>query len=121
MSYASDKIKQVKADLCNFIKFETDLISRAVNSDTDDEYPHTEEEDWNWNPIITVPVDNSYLDIYDDCTEQRTVVGVGVVEDKVTIITEEGDELYGENLSVEELGTICDCLVESYNSLTKHN
>ena len=121
MSFASEKIKEVKTDLIGFIKYETDLISRAVNNDTDDEYIHTDEEDWKWNPVIEVRVDNSYLDVYDNCTERRTVVSIGIIDGNVFILTSEGDEIQGEDLSVEELGTICDCLVESYYSLIKND
>lgn len=127
MSFAQEKIRQVKKDLIGFIKFETDLISRAVNNDTDEEGPYTEEEDWVWNPAVNVGVDNSYLDIDDYCTERRKVVSISIVEEegisetKVVVTTEEDDEIYAENLSVEELGAICDCLAKSYESLTKHD
>ena len=119
MSFASDKIKQVKNELIGFIKFETELICRAVNGNTEDGI-YTTEEDWNWNPAIEVDVDESYLDVEDYCTERRKVVAINITNDKVIVSTEEDDEIYAENLSVEEIETICDCLAESYKSLTKN-
>ena len=115
MSKAKDIISKAKAELVGFIKYETELISRIYNIYTDEEGAYTEEEDWPWSPSVEVPVDNSYLDVYDDCTERRRVIGIYIDEDgKPYVTTEEEDEIFCENLSVEELGAICDCLEESY-------
>lgn len=119
MSFAQERIKKVKDELIGFIKFESELICRAVNANTKDGVCTTE-EDWKWNPAIEVPVDNSYLDVEDYCTERRKVVAIAIEGDKVIVTTEEKDEIYAENLSVEELGAICDCLAESFKSLTKN-
>lgn len=120
MTYAQDVINKAKADLIGKIKFEVGMIGTAVNAK---DHNYTNEGDWVWNPAINVPVDNSYLDVEDDYSERRRVVSIAVEEidgeEKVTISTEEGDEIFAENLSVEELGGICDCLVESYKHLIK--
>lgn len=121
MSKAKDIISRAKAELVGFIKYETELISRIYNAiHTDEGGAYTEEEDWPWSPSIEVPVDNSYIDVYDDCTEQRKVIGIYIDEDgKPYVTTEEGDEIFCENLSVEELGKICDCLEVSYAKAIK--
>lgn len=120
MSYAQDVIKKAKTNLISKIKFEVGLIGTAVNAE---DHNYTDEGDWVWNPAINVPVDNSYLDVEDDYSERRKVVAIGIDEldgeEKVFVNTYEGDEIFAENLSVEELGGICDCLVESYKHLIK--
>lgn len=117
MSYANDIIKQAKTSLIGFIKFEIPLVAKAVGSEEEN---YVEDVDLKWNPAIEIPVDNSYLDVYDDCTERRKVVSICVEGDKVVVGTEEGDEIYADNLSVEELGAICDCLSDTYKDITMH-
>ena len=125
MTFAKDVINKAKTKLIIKIKFEVGMIATAVNAE---DRNYTDEGDWVWNPAIDVPVDNSYLDVEDDYSEdyyseRRKVVAIGIDEldgeEKVFVNTYEGDEIFAENLSVEELGGICDCLEESYKHLVK--
>jgi hypothetical protein len=53
----------------------------------------------------------SIIDVYDECYEPREVTGVYYSEgDEPFIMTDEGDEIYLKNLSVEELGAILEML-----------
>ena len=123
MTFAKDVINKAKTKLIIKIKFEVGMIATAVNAE---DHNYTDEGDWVWNPAIDVPVDNYYavLDMEDnDYSERRKVVSIAIDEidgeEKVYVNTEEGDEIFCENLSVEELGGICDCLEESYKHLVK--
>lgn len=120
MSRTSDIISKAKADIIGFIKHETELISKIYGNDPDEDGIFTESGDWPYSPMIQVPVDNSYLDVEDDIYERRAIERVYVQDDgKVIVETEEGDEIYCENLSVEEIATIADCLEKVYTDIIK--
>lgn len=121
MTYAKNIIKRAKANIIDHIRFEVSLIDLIVNKhETADEEPYTSEEDWPYSPSVEVDVDNSYLDVEENITESRKVVRITTEGDKeIFIETEEGDELYGKDLSITELSAISDCVDRAYDTLKK--
>ena len=119
MSYAQDIIKKAKKNIIDHIRYEVSLIDLAVNThESVDEEPYTSEEDWSHNPSVEVETDNTYLDIEDYTSETRKVVKVSSFGDGIIVETEEGDELFGHNIGIEDLAGISDCLDTAYKKLT---
>ena len=120
MSYASEVIERAKMDIIGHIKYEVSLIDGIVHKHNDaDEEPYTEEEDWSYNPSVEVDTDNTYLDVEDYTTEMRKVVRVGVFGNGIVVETEEGDELTGNNIMIDYLVGISDCLDTAYKKLVR--
>lgn len=120
MSFAKNIIKEVKENLIKNIIHGISIISDAYGRDVEEDGLYTDEDEWPWSPAINVSVDNSYLDVEDDIVERRKVVQVCEKDGTIFVMTYEGDEIFGEKLSVEELGAISDCIEETRNGLV-HN
>ena len=70
------------------------------------------------HPSINVSVDNSHLDVDCDTREPREVSEIVVTNDDrrdIFFRTEQGDELTPEEITLEELGAICDALQLTYD------
>ena len=118
MSYAKDLIEKARKEIILHIQYKVRLINLAVNAHHDaDEEPYTSEEDWSYNPPVEVETDNTYLDVEDCTSETRAVVKVSIFGPHIIVETEEGDEINGENIGIEDLAGISDCLDESYKHL----
>lgn len=69
---------------------------------------------------IRIPVDNSYLDVEDECGETRTVNTILVDRSGITVITDEGDEIQDKDLTIEELADIVSVIeLSAKNKKTK--
>ena len=110
--------KKFKSELIDFIKYEVGLISNILKHDEDEEGVFVDGDELAWKPTIDVSVDNSYLDVYDDVTERREITKVSCGEGKPFINTEEGDEIYLENLSCDDLITIADAVEDTYSNIS---
>ena len=120
MSYASEVIERAKMDIIGHIKYEVSLIDGIVNKHNDaDEEPYTSEEDWSYNPAVEVATDNTYLDVEDYTSETRAVVKVSSFGKGIIVETEEGDELFGNNIGIDDLAGISDCLDTAYKKLVR--
>ena len=118
MSYAKDIIKRARKNIIDHIHYEIGLIDLAVNAHHDaDEEPYTSEEDWLYNPVVEVATDNTYLDVEDYTSETRKVVKISTFGQGIIAETEEGDEICGENIDIDYLVGISDCLDDSYKHL----
>jgi hypothetical protein len=118
MTYAKNIIKRAKANIIDHIRFEVSLIDLIVNKhETADEEPYTSEEDWPYSPSVEVDVDNSYLDVEDCTSETRAVVKVSSFGKGIIVETDEGDELCGETIDIDDLAAISDCLDMAYKKL----
>ena len=109
--------KKFKTELIEFINYEVGLISKALKHDEEDIY--VDGSELAWHPSIDVNVDNSYLDIYDETYERREVSLISNGDGKPFVETEEGDEIYLENLGCEDLITIADAVEDTYNNIIK--
>ena len=115
---AEDIISKCRKDIADFIRYEATTLCPVLNIQPDDEgYIVIESEQLARCPKISVSVDNSYLDIYDDTREIHKVSSI-VVENKpegeILFITEENDELTPNDITIEELSTISNILEETY-------
>lgn len=111
-------VEKAKGDLIKLITFGVALIHNAVGNESEDGETYIEGDDLKWKPLIEVSVDESYLDVYDDISERREVTKICVCDGQSYVETAEGDEIYCENLSVEELRNIANCIRESFQSIT---
>lgn len=119
MSYAQDTIKRAKKNIIDHIRYEVSLIDLAVNThESVDEEPYTTEEDWSYSPSVEVETDNTYLDVEDYTSEKRKVVKVSAFGEGIIVETEEGVEFFEDNISIEDLAGISDCLDTAYKKLT---
>lgn len=119
MNYATNVIKKAKNNIIKDLRYKIHWICLILDTDDGD---YSEQDDWTFNPMITIPVDNSYLDIYDDTYEQRKVIGIYVDDnERVYVTTEQEDEIFCENLTLEELEQIDICLEESIKELSSDN
>lgn len=106
---AKEIIENTKKELIKYIVALVKSISNKLGIDFEEEGAYV--EDFPCGIRIQIPVDDSYLDVYDDCYEPREVTGVYYSEgDEPFVRTDKGDELYLKNLSVEELGVILEVL-----------
>lgn len=115
MTRAQLLIKKCKEDIIDHIKYEMGLINTAVNI-SDKDGIHTEEEDWTYNPIVKVEVEDPYtMDRYE---EERVVTSMTIEDDgDISVGFYAGDEISIKAISVEGLQYISDCLEESYKHL----
>ena len=111
----ADKIvEKAKRDIIGFITFGVAIIHNAVSNKSEDGETYVKEDNLVWQPLIEVPVNDTYLDVEDYCSEKRVIVEVCVDKDGQSWVkTQEGDVIYCNNLSVEELANIANCLKES--------
>lgn len=120
MEHKAHKLaKKFKSELIEFIIYELDLTSNIFKHDEDEDGVFVDGDELAWCPSIDVNVDNSYLDVYDDVTERRKVTMISCGEGKPFIHTEEGDEIYLENLCCEDLIAIADAVEDTYNNIIK--
>lgn len=119
MSYAKDLIEKARKEIILHIQYKVRLINLAVDAYDADEEPYTSEEDWSYNPPVEVETDNSYLDVEDYTSEKRKVVKVSIFGSHIIAETEEGDEINGENIGIEDLAGISDCLDDAYKHLAR--
>ena len=111
---AQDFVKNAKNELIEHIKPLVVSIATKLGVDIEQEGAYV--QDFPNRVMVSVEVDNSYLDVEDTCYEPQEVVGVYFSEgDTPYIETEEGDEIYLEDLSIEELADLYDILQEIDN------
>ena len=117
MTKAETIVAKAKKELVDFICFEAPLLYKKLDWEEPDE-----DDDYSIptaylcrSIYINVEVDNSYLDIEDNCYEDREVAEIIVSrEGEVWVNTELNDYTIDE-ISVEELADVAEVLELTYN------
>lgn len=105
--------------LRSYIKLHIKIHAAVPDFNTGD-YNALEQEDLIRPLKVRIPVDNSYLDVEDECNETRTVNTILVDRSGITVITDEGDEIQDKDLTIEELADIVSMIeLSAKNKKTK--
>ena len=117
MTKAETIVAKAKKELVDFICFEAPLLYKKFDwGEPDEDEDYVISTDYLCRSIyINVEVDNSYLDIEDNCYERREVAEIIVSrEGEVWVNTEVNDYTIDE-ISVEELADVAEVLELTYN------
>ena len=68
-------------------------------------------------PMISVGVDNSYLDVYDECHEIRPLDFIATTDDHNFYVSTDGVEIDADSISTDELVEIVKVLEKTYDKV----
>lgn len=117
MTKAEMIVAKAKKELVDFICYEAPLLYKKLDWEEPDEGDdYSISTDYLCRDIhINVEVDNSYLDIEDNCYERREVSEIVVSRDGEVWVNTELNDYTIDEISVEELADVAETLELTYN------